>query len=233
MKRGFCGSQLQKKPQHIKVVIVLPKAPKQANLTIKTLKIAELTPHPKNPRVHSKKQIDKLKTIISSIGFAKGSVVIQNTTGYILAGHGVVQALTELGYTTVDVVVADLSDSMAEAFMLADNRLGEDSTWDREKLEIVLEDLRIENIDLHITGFEDGDILGPQNPEELWENMPEFEQNNAMGARTIIVHFQTLESVKEFTKLIKQDITENTRYIWFPELKNIDGKNFHCIDNES
>ena len=87
----------------------------------------EIKPHPKNPRKHDKRQIDKLRHSIKKHGFSKGSIVIQKSTGYILAGHGIIEALKAEGYNGADVIVADLPDGQAEAFLISDNHVASQS----------------------------------------------------------------------------------------------------------
>lgn len=84
------------------------KTRKSAGLILVRKPIEELIPHPKNPRQHDDKQISKLRHSIKTHGFAKGSVVIQKSTGYILTGHGIVEALRKEGYDSVDVIEVDL-----------------------------------------------------------------------------------------------------------------------------
>jgi hypothetical protein len=55
---------------------------------------------------------------------------------------------------------------------------------------------------------------------EHWKGMPEFVQPNAQAVRTIHVHFEKEEDIPEFAKLVGQQITATTRYIWFPYLEH-------------
>jgi DNA modification methylase len=79
----------------------------------------------------------------------------------IIAGHGRVLAAEKLGLETVPTIcLAHLTAAQAQAFMLADNRLGEMSTWDDAKL---AEHLRMfDRMDLgfsiEATGFDIAEI---------------------------------------------------------------------------
>jgi len=53
--------------------------------------------------------------------------------------------------------------------------------------------------------------------DELWQGMPEFEQDNLKPYKTIVVHFGSLKAVKEFQSLINQSFSEKTKYIWHPK----------------
>jgi hypothetical protein len=52
-----------------------------------------------------------------------------------------------------------------------------------------------------------------------WKNMPEFVQEKQKPYAKIIVRFETKEDLEEFSKLIKQKLTQKTKSIWHPELQ--------------
>ncbi len=134
------------------------KTKKTASLNIVRKPIKSLIPHPKNPRVHPESQMAKLQHSIDTFDYAKGSIVIQKSTGYILAGHGIVEALKTKGYQDVDVVEVDLSAGQAEAFMIADNKLGDDSLWDNTALNALLTELTEIDIPLLDAGFDEDSL---------------------------------------------------------------------------
>jgi hypothetical protein len=55
------------------------------------------------------------------------------------------------------------------------------------------------------------------NWDKEWQNMPEFKHKDLTPYQSIIVHFKTKEDKKEFSKLVKQNITIKTQSIWFPK----------------
>jgi hypothetical protein len=124
------------------------------------LKIAYRSPsqlrhHPRNAREHSASQIDKIAASIRSFGF--NSPVVIDASGHILAGHGRVLAALKLGLDVVPVVAIEhLSAAQRRAFMLADNRIGELSSWDEDVLADELEYLSVldEPFEITDTGFE-------------------------------------------------------------------------------
>lgn len=134
------------------------KTRKSAGLILVRKPIEELIPHPKNPRQHDDKQISKLRHSIKTHGFAKGSVVIQKSTGYILTGHGIVEALRKEGYDSVDVIEVDLPDEKALAFLVADNHIAEQSFWDDIGLQNVINELSELNVPALDFGFDEDDL---------------------------------------------------------------------------
>jgi hypothetical protein len=81
--------------------------------------------------------------------------------GKVIAGHGRLAACRVLGWSEVPTLRLDhLTPAQARAFMIADNRLTEISTWDDRLLAEQLRDLSLSGLDFNIEviGFEMGEI---------------------------------------------------------------------------
>lgn len=121
--------------------------------------INQLKPNPKNPRTHSKEQLQKLERSMKRFGFV--SPILVDRSGQIVAGHGRVEAAKALGMKQVPTICLDyLTDAELSLLMIADNRLTELGDWDEqllaEQLKILSElDL---DFDLEVTGFEMAEI---------------------------------------------------------------------------
>lgn len=128
-------------------------------LKIEQISPDTLTPYEGNPRVHSPQQIAKLKASVQEYGIVLPVLVDVNNV--ILAGHAVVQACRELGVEEVPCVRAShLTEAQTRAYILADNRLAEDSSWDKVMLKAEMLKLRDEyGLELENTGFERREIL--------------------------------------------------------------------------
>jgi DNA modification methylase len=134
-----------------------PKPPRQQLIVSRA--IAELTLNERNPRVHSPRQIRQLANSIDTFGF-NGAVLIDRE-GKVIAGHARILACQQLGWTEVPTICLDhLSPDQARAFMIADNRLSEISTWNEQLLAETLRDLSLVDLDfsLEATGFEMAEI---------------------------------------------------------------------------
>ena len=53
--------------------------------------------------------------------------------------------------------------------------------------------------------------------QEHWEDMPEFVQKKQEPYAKIVFRFETEEDLNEFSKLIGQKLTSQTKSAWFPE----------------
>ena len=125
-------------------------------MEIKTVKINELKPHPKNPRVHPDSAINKLVRSIKEYGWT--NPVLVSADGYVLAGHARLKAAEKAGIQEVPVIYLELEGAKAEAYLIADNRLQDETGWDLPKLKDLLQELDTGEFDLELTGFDKGEI---------------------------------------------------------------------------
>ncbi len=152
-------------------------APKMAD-HIELKSVDELIPYNKNARTHSESQVSQIAASIIEFGFTN-PVLIDGEKG-IIAGHGRLMAAKKLGLKEVPVVVLDhLSETQKKAYIIADNKLAENAGWDEEILASELVDLKDENFNLDLIGFEDQELekifsnLYDKNEEQEKEEIPE------------------------------------------------------------
>jgi ParB-like chromosome segregation protein Spo0J len=110
--------------------------------------LQELVTHPGNPRRGS---IDTIKQSLQRFGQVR-PIVVHEGDGVILAGNHTFLAASELGWDKIAVVMVDLPEDEATAYMLMDNRSGDMATWDDVGLAEVLADLHSKDM-LDATGF--------------------------------------------------------------------------------
>lgn len=88
--------------------------------------------------------------------------VLVDEVGGIIAGHGRVLAAMRLGLADVPTMVArGWSEAQKKAYVLADNRISENSTWDVALVATELGDLGDIGFDLSLTGFDIEDLTQP------------------------------------------------------------------------
>ena len=155
--------------------------PKMAD-HIEMKSVEELIPYSKNARTHSESQIAQIANSIIEFGFTN-PVLIDGDKG-IIAGHGRLMAAKKLNLSQIPVVILDhLSEAQKRAYIIADNKLAENAGWDEEILANELQDLKEENFDLDLIGFEDQELeklftnLYENGEQKEEENIPETEEN--------------------------------------------------------
>jgi DNA modification methylase len=154
--------------------------PKMAE-NIEMKPVEELIPYAKNSRTHSENQVTQIANSIIEFGFTN-PVLIDGNKG-IIAGHGRLMAAKKLNLSQVPVVVLDhLSESQKRAYIIADNKLAENAGWDEEILAGELADLKEEDFNLDLIGFEDQELEKLfsnlyDDDKEKEEDVPELEEN--------------------------------------------------------
>ena len=155
--------------------------------------IGELVPYARNARTHSESQIAQIRASLREFGFV--NPVLIDSDRNIIAGHGRVLAAKAEGMTEVPcVLVEHLTDAQRRAYILADNRLAEQSGWDTEMLALELGEIKADGMDLALTGFDAetmifddaaalADVLGESKPKsgepESKPDMPETDTPDA------------------------------------------------------
>jgi DNA modification methylase len=128
-------------------------------LSIRYVPTASLTLNRRNPRLHSDKQIRQIARSIETFGFSVPVAVDSDHT--VVAGHGRVLAARLLGIEELPTIsLRHLTGTQLNAFMVADNRLAENSVWDDHLLAEqfkLLSEAELD-FDLDVTGFEVGEI---------------------------------------------------------------------------
>jgi hypothetical protein len=159
-----------------KVVVTAPEA----------WPIENITPYRLNVKKHEADQVSRIAASLSRFGW-RGSPIVVDKNGVIIAGHGRRLAALELGWKTVPVsVAADLSDDEVRALRLADNRaaisdtdtdmlrieLGEfDSAelltgiFDAKEMDFVQADLGTMNMDAFVSDM--GEVVADQRTTEV------------------------------------------------------------------
>ena len=105
-----------------------------------------------NARVHPQEQIDQIKSSIIEFGMCT-PIGIHNDT--IVYGHGRHEALKQLGYDEIPILdLSHLTEAQRKAFTIADNKIGDNSSFDEELLKIELQSLQEMDFDYSDLGFD-------------------------------------------------------------------------------
>lgn len=127
-----------------------------ANEKIIYMKLSEIEPYENNPRFNDG-SVDHVANSIRRFGFKQPLVIDSNNV--IIAGHTRFKAAKQIGLSDVPVIVArDLTEEEAQAYRLADNKVGESSMWDFEALDRELAELA--DFDMSQFGFESVSMEG-------------------------------------------------------------------------
>tara|TARA_R100000231_G_scaffold23464_1_gene22063 strand:+ start:139 stop:726 length:588 start_codon:yes stop_codon:yes gene_type:complete len=137
--------------------------------------VARLIPYDKNAREHSPEQVAQIAASIIEFGFLN-PILVDSKDG-IVAGHGRLSAAKELALDVVPVVVLDhLTENQKKAYILVDNKLAENATWNEDLLAEEIIKLNLQDFDLNILGWTDEEIKALQ--EDGWASDIEDVEKN-------------------------------------------------------
>jgi hypothetical protein len=144
-------------------------------MDITELPLSEIKPYPNNPR-KNKKGIAAVKRSIEAFGFTQP--LILNAERVILCGHTRYEAAKELNLSTVPVIIkTDLTPKQEQAYRIADNRVTQETDWDKWKLRSEFNELFSDGD--YFTGFSQEEVsdimamdLGFRNEREMDAEMP-------------------------------------------------------------
>ena len=126
--------------------------------------LSKLKAYERNARTHSDEQIAQLMASIKEFGFT--IPVLSDPKGVLIAGHARVEAARRLQLAEVPVMVAKgWTDAQRRAYVLADNKLALNSSWDSALLQAELADLKALGVDLGITGFSEMELAEALAPK--------------------------------------------------------------------
>ena len=182
-------------------------------MDIQEIEIDKIIPYINNPRKNL--NVDKVASSIKEFGFQQPIVVDKTNT--IVVGHTRYEAAKKLGITKVPVQIADLSDTQAKAYRIADNRLNQDASWDTKLLNIEFNDLLSKDYNLDSLGFttDELDTLFLKSSEDadigLNENIEEdldLTQETLSDVKMIQLFFNS-ENESKFREAISKISKEN------------------------
>ena len=125
-----------------------------ASLHVERRPLADLKPHPRNPREHPEPGTEEWEKLKKSLVDAYFDPLVWNVrNGLLVSGHLRRKILLELRYTVADVVVVDWDEPRHLAKMIAANQgAGKNN---RDELRTILEELQVGAVDLGLTGIPD------------------------------------------------------------------------------
>ena len=193
-----------------------------------TLKVDEVKPNPKNPRIDLKPGMplyEKLRDSIEHYEYVD-PIIWNKTTGMIVSGHQRFQVMKDIAeakgekFDTVDVMQVEMTEAEQDSFMIAVNKIT--GLWDTEKLTALFKELSEE--DLSYTGYDDFEIqalLGNNEGEDIFgDDVPEIYSGEDSEIFSISFSFplsyqtqvnEIIKNVgkKEMTDIVLQEILKH------------------------
>lgn len=198
------------------------------------LYIDQIEPFQGNLKDLSEENYKKLKKEILELGFSEPvSVWAHNNKFLLLNGHQRHRALLQMkkeGFEIPKIPVSfveakDIKEAKKKVLALT-SQYGEITKQGlyefMNEAEISMPELsdsfRFPEINLDVFKlefFDNGEVV--EDLKKEWAGMPEFDHEDETAFKTLKIHFQDLKGIEDFSKLIGQPLTKDTRSVWYPE----------------
>ena len=195
-------------------------------MEIKSIETNKILPYINNPRKNL--NVDKVASSIKEFGFQQPIVVDKSYT--IIVGHTRYEAAKKLGLKEIPVQIADLTETQAKAYRIADNRLSEDASWDTKLLNLEFNDLLNKEFDLDLLGFTNDEIdnlflkTDEESDKEINENI-DLAEENISDVKMIQLFFNE-ENESKFREAISKVSKRDN-------IDNISDAVLRCVSNEA
>jgi DNA modification methylase len=138
-------------------------------MEIKEVEVSALIPYAKNSRTHDDAQVAQIAASIKEFGWTN-PILVDGDKG-VIAGHGRLLAARKLGMNKVPTIeLKDMTEAQKKAYVIADNKLALNAGWDTNFLSLELQELKDQDFDLTLLGFDDKELdalLAPETTEGL------------------------------------------------------------------
>jgi hypothetical protein len=177
--------------------------------------VEALSEHPENPR---RGDVGAISESIEANGFF-GAVLVQASSGHVIAGNHRLKAALALGLATVPALYIDVDDDQAKRIMLADNRSNDLASYDDAALAKLLGSV---GGSLVGTGYTDQDLaalLGSLNEFSYQSNggsgsskYPTNEEAAERYASTDVRSLYLDYAISDFDRIVDLLATARARY---------------------
>lgn len=201
-----------------------------------------------NLKTLSDQNYQKLKNEILTDGFSFVVHIYEDLASaklYIIDGHQRIECLKRMkdeGYSVPQVPVAfveaDDLDHAKRKVLAAASQYGSFNQGGAEEfiktirnvdLDYLHKSISMPFVNFDMMTFPDVEkilvsthLREKTDPNKEWTGMPEFNQDDKMPFRTILVHFDSQDAIDAFSDIIGQNITDKTKSIWHPEQIRMD-----------
>jgi ParB-like chromosome segregation protein Spo0J len=171
-------------------------------LSVVRVRLDDILPALENAVTHGEGNIEAIVASLAEFGQAS-PLLLQRSSGRLIAGHGRLEAMRRLGWEHCDVTYLDVDDDRAAALSLALNRTGELRKWDPKALARMLKRVRDAGLNADATGFNREQVelmLSKGRTVPLQAPAPKGESSD--GTQTVQLFYRK-DELKEFMELGK------------------------------
>ncbi len=184
---------------------------------LRRVRAGDLLTNPRNWRTHPESQSKALAAVLDEVGIAGALIGYETPEGIqLIDGHLRQEQDPDQEWP---VLVLDVDEAEADKLLATLDPLAAMAGADTGVLDDLLKSIETDSDELQKMLDDLAGAGGEIDMGEEWEGMPEFEHEDKTAFRSIHVHFKDQDAVDEFTKRLKQTVTEKTRFIWYPKIE--------------
>jgi hypothetical protein len=144
--------------------------------------VDSLIPYDRNPKTHPDSQINQLVESIKEWGWTVPILIDEDDN--VIAGHGRLYAAQKLEMDEVPcLIISGLSEAQKKAYVIADNKLGENGDWDMGLYFSELKEISQQGFDLSVIGTDiDISSLNYQPDLQPMTEYPDIEERDLTNA---------------------------------------------------
>ena len=169
-------------------------------------KLDDLIPYANNAREHTDEQVAQVAASIQEFGWTNPIITHGQT---VVAGHARLAAARKLNLKEVPVIDrSDMSEAQWKAYVLADNQLAQNATWNEGLLTLELDALAELDFNLDLLGFGDLDALmdtgEPEKLKDSYNKSIETPIYEITGEKPSVSDLYSSEKTERLLKEIKE-----------------------------
>ncbi len=179
---------------------------KVAEIKIERMKLADLQPHPRNPRKHPEPGSAEWATLKASLEHDYYDPLVWNRLNKkLVSGHLRTKVLIEAGYTEADVSVVEYDEETHIARMMSANKMTGEN--DLPGLKDLLQEIDTGAFDMDLTGFTADEI--EKKITDFWipdveELLKELDLNESIAKPAWVVMRFSADNIGEVEKALAQ-----------------------------
>lgn len=192
-------------------------------MKIELMPLDQVVPYARNPRINAH-AVDKVASSIKEFGFRQPIVV--DAERVIVVGHVRYEAAKRLGLKKVPVhIAAELTPEQIKAYRITDNRVGEESEWDKALLQLEIVELEEAAFSAELLGFNDEELrdikaavdglLEDGFGDDENDDIEEADTTARIGAYSFPIereqYLEWLEGIKQSVGFEKKEIIEELK----------------------
>lgn len=160
----------------------------ERKLRVDYISVNDIKEYENNAKEHPDWQIEQIANSIRAFGF--NDPLALDEDNQIIEGHGRYLAAKRMAMKKVPCIyLKGLSEDEKRAYIITRNKLTMNTGFDLEKLRYELNALKVQGIDLCITGFENielENILSEETEKELLEIEDSFDDEEERGSEGLV-----------------------------------------------